>query len=135
MGMTKEKFREVLENEWTVTENRILKIESTKYVHSLQPGVRPQRQEMAKFCMPRLPGRTLSAVENHLYVMGFWIASRRNNGKPKRRRRQPRRYQRPMGEFASSGRVQSTSTRGPAGRIKIVRSFQCPGCGLHSEVV
>lgn len=131
MVTARERFREVIENVWTVTENRILKDESIRYVTTLSIGVRPVRKDMAQYCRVALSGRSLSAIENHLTVMGFWRSHRRNNNKPKRRKAR----RRPVGQFASRVRVQSTSTRNPAGKIKIVRSFQCPGCGLHSEVI
>lgn len=121
MGMTREKFREVLDNEWTPVENSALWNERVRYLQILPFDVRPTRRSMAEFCKPSLPGRSLSAIENHIGVKG-WNPTTRNNNKPKRRKKARRAV-----KFAPAGPL--------AGKVKLERTFKCPSCGLKSEVV
>lgn len=123
--MTKERFREVLENEWTTVENGMLWNERVRYLQILPSDVRPTRRGMAEFCKPSLPGRSISAIENHIGVMG-WSPTTRNNNKSKRRRKAQR------GKF---GAVKFAPAGPLAGKVKLERTFKCPGCGLKSEVI
>lgn len=123
MAMSKERFKQVLENEWTPTENSTLWNESVRYVHECMVNhVKPTRQGMALFCKPKLSGRTVSAIENHLHAKGWWVPThRRNNKKRRKSRRRP---------------VQLVnSARSPVGKVRLQRTFKCPGCNLESEVI
>lgn len=133
MTMTKERFREVLANPWTTRENRIITEESSRYKHSLPLGVRPHRQEMAEFCMPKLPGRTLSSVENHLFVLRLWLP--RRNSKPKGRRSKSRYDAENRSRIAATEKRWGIARKLQPGKVRATKVIQCPGCGLQSEVV
>jgi len=122
MTMTAQEFRKVLENEWTPVENSTLWRERVRYLQILPSDVRPTRRGMAEFCAPSLPGRSLLAVDNHIGVKGWGPTTRHNNSKPKRRRKVRRAV-----KFTPAGPL--------AGKVKLERTFKCPGCGLKSEVI
>lgn len=136
MALPKQAFREAVLNVWTPEEDALLAIGADRYKNSLPAGAVVFLGEMSESIHRKeLPQRSSGAIAKRLEIKDLWQRAwvrRKRNSRPKRR---------PAGRtFAHSVPTGQVRTRkvhpnNKIGRVKINRSFECPGCGLESEVV